>query len=28
MHWKYVDPSNVAHDIISLIQHGMGVEAS
>jgi hypothetical protein len=26
-HLKYTDPSNVAHDISSMIQHGVGVEA-
>jgi len=27
MHWNYTDLSNVAHDIFSIIQHGVGVEA-
>jgi hypothetical protein len=26
-HLKYPDPSNVAHDISSMIQHGVGLEA-
>jgi hypothetical protein len=28
MHSKYADLSNVAHDIFSIIPHGVGVEAS